>query len=364
MRLGVAGAVINGRYVPGDLIIDVGRITACGQRPAGRGAALPGLVDLQVNGYGGVDFLTATADDYRTALAALRADGVFAVQPTVVTASEEELRSATAAAAEAIKRFGADYPMLGVHLEGPFLSPHHRGIHRVDYLRPPDADMLDRLCAAGPVRTITIAPELDGGLDLVAHAAARGLIVQAGHTGASAEQANAAFNRGARSVTHLFNGMRPFAHRDPGIVGATLARRDITIQIVADGVHVAEDALRAVLNAAAERTVLVTDAISAAAAQNGHYTIGGLDPVIADGVPRLEDGTLAGNTMPLLDQVRRVVSYGWPLDEAVNMASRRPALLHGRDDLGVLRVGGPANLLVVDDDLRLQQVLTATPADD
>lgn len=363
-RLGVAGAVIEGHYVAGDVTVVDGRVAGCGQLPAGRGLALPGLVDLQVNGYGGVDFLTASADEYRVALAALRADGIFGVQPTLITAAEEELHSATAAAAAAIARFGTAYGMLGVHLEGPFLSAHHRGIHRVAHLRRPDAAMLDRLRAAGPVRTVTIAPELDGGLDLVGHAAARGIIVQLGHTGASADVANAAFDRGARTVTHLFNCMRPFAHRDPGVVGTTLARRDVTVQIIADGVHVADDALRAVLNAAADRTILVTDAISPAAAPDGHYTAGGLDLVISDGVPRLADGTLAGNVQPLLDQVRRVAGFGWPIDAAVNMASRRPALLHGRDDLGVLRVGGVANLLVVDEALELRHVLTAGVAAD
>jgi N-acetylglucosamine-6-phosphate deacetylase len=226
MRLGVAGAVIGGGLVPGDLEVEDGLITRAGISPAGPGGyALPGLIDLQANGYGGVDFNEAGHDGFLTALRALKRDGVFAVQPTIITDSAENVvrqlkvidavRPDPAAACRAV----------GVHAEGPFLSPHHRGVHRTEYLRAPDQAIVEAFLAAGPLRTITIAPELDHAAEVTAWCARQGLIVQAGHSGASVEQAHALFDAGARAVTHLFNGMADFGRRDPGLPGVTLTRR-------------------------------------------------------------------------------------------------------------------------------------------
>lgn len=358
MRAGVAGAIVNGHYVRGDIDVVDGQIASYGLSPRGHGLALPGLVDLQVNGYAGVDFLTASVEDYETALSTLRNHGVFAIQPTFITASEDDLTSAVRSAAAAQQRYQS-CAILGVHLEGPFLSPNHRGIHRPEYLRQPDRQLLTRMCSYGSVRTITVAPELDGALELISDAVASGVIVQLGHTAATAEQANDGFNRGARSVTHIFNGMRTFNHRDPGIVGAALARTDVIIQIIADGVHVADEAVQFALRAAKDRIVLVTDAISAAAASDGRYTAGGHQVIVEKGVARLDDGTLAGSTAPLIEQIRNVVDYGWSVEAAVNMASRQPALLHGHSDLGTLRGGGPADMLIVDDAFQPVRVLAA-----
>ncbi len=358
MRASVAGAIINGHYVRGDIDVVDGQIASYGLSSRGHGLALPGLVDLQVNGYAGVDFLTASVEDYEIALSTLRNHGVFAIQPTFITASEDDLTSAVRSAAAAQQRYQS-CAILGVHLEGPFLSPDHRGIHRPEYLRRPDRQLLNRMCSYGPVRTITVAPELDGALELINDAVASGVIVQLGHTAATAEQANAGFNRGARSVTHIFNGMRAFSHRDPGIVGAALARTDVIVQIIADGVHVADEAVQFVLRAAEDRVVLVTDAISAAAAVDGCYTAGGHQVIVEEGVARLGDGTLAGSTAPLIEQIRNVVDYGWSIEAAVNMASRQPALLHGRFDLGTLRGGGPADMFIVDDAFQPVRVLAA-----
>lgn len=358
MRVNVRGAIINGTYVSGDVEVADGRITAYGLSPRGHGLALPGLIDLQVNGYAGVDFLTASVEDYEAALSSLRSHGVFAVQPTLITASEDGLATAVRAAALAQRRYQA-CEILGVHLEGPFLSAQNRGIHRPEHLRQPDMQLLDRLRERGPVRTVTLAPELEGALEFIAEAVASGVIVQLGHTAATAEQADEGFNRGARSVTHLFNGMRTFSHRDPGTVGAALARLDVLIQIIADRVHVADEAVKLALRAAGDRVILVTDAISAAAAPDGRYTAGGHAVVVREGVARLDDGTLAGSTSPLIEQVRNVIGFGWSTEAAVNMASREPARLHGRSDLGTLQVGGTANMVIVDEAFEPLRVLAA-----
>src|SRR3954454_3286423 len=261
MKLGVAAALVDGVLVKGDVEVLDGLISAVGAGgPAGRGIALPGFVDLQVNGFGGVDFLDADADAYRRAGEALLETGVTAYLPTLITSPEQQ----TLAAMREVP-IGEQRPrILGMHLEGPFLSPNRLGTHEASHRRDPDVALLDRLLDAGPVRLMTLAPELAGADALIERLLARGVVVSVGHTDATAADANAAFDNGVRCVTHLFNAMRPFLHRDPGIVGAALARDDVFVSMIVDGIHLAPETARTVWNAARGRTVLVSDAIAAA----------------------------------------------------------------------------------------------------
>ena len=201
MKLGVEAALVDGLFVQGDVEIEDGRITAVGAASnGGSGIAVPGFVDLQVNGFGGVDFLDADADGYRRAGDALLETGVTAYLPTLITSPEQQIL----AAMREVPTAGEGRPrILGMHLEGPFLSPNRLGTHEASSRRDPDPALLDRLLAAGPVRLMTLAPELPGALDLIDRLLARGVVVSLGHSDATADQANIAFNRGARSVTHL-----------------------------------------------------------------------------------------------------------------------------------------------------------------
>jgi N-acetylglucosamine-6-phosphate deacetylase len=357
MRLGVAGAVIAGGLVAGDVEVTDGIIVRAGLSPAGRGYALPGLVDLQVNGYGGTDFNEAGHAGFLTALRALKRDGVFAVQPTIITDSVDNVVRQLKVLAGVSSDPAAACQIAGVHAEGPFLSPHHRGVHRTEYLRAPDRSIVAAFLQAGPLRTITIAPELEDAPELIAWCARQGLIVQAGHSGASVEQAHLAFDSGARAVTHLFNGMADFRRRDPGLVGVTLTRRDVQIQLIADHVHNAPETVQVALSVAEDRTMLVTDSSAAAGAPDGVTTVGGVELVVTGGVPRLPDGTLAGSTVTLIGQVAKLVQAGWPVDRAVNLASRRPAEFIGLAGAGTLLVGGPAGLIVVDENIDIVRVL-------
>ncbi len=185
---------------------------------------MPGFVDLQVNGFGGVDFLDADSDGYRRAGEALLETGVTAYLPTLITSPEEQVL----AALREVPPAGDDPLILGVHLEGPFLSPRRLGTHLASARRDPDLALLDRLIDGDRVRLMTLAPELPGAGLLIERLLDRGITVSLGHSDATAEQANAAFDLGVGTVTHLFNAMRPFLHRDPGIVGAALARDDVS----------------------------------------------------------------------------------------------------------------------------------------
>lgn len=353
MRLGVEAALVDGRLVPGDVSIDDGLITAVGLDGAGRGIAAPGFVDLQVNGFAGVDFLGADADGYDAAGEALLDTGVTAYLPTLITSAEDDL----VAALRAVPARSRGPRVLGVHLEGPFLSPARLGTHGQAGRRDPDPALLDRLLAAGPVRVMTLAPELPGALDLVGVLQARGVTVSLGHSDASAAQAHAAFDLGVRTVTHVFNAMRPLAHRDPGIVGAALVRSDVVVQAIVDGVHLDDDIVRLLWRVAAGRMALVTDAVAGAGLGDGTYALGEIEIVVADDVVRREDGVLAGSALTMDEAVRNLVALGAPLERALEAASLVPARVLGTTTVGRLAPGGPADVVVLDDSLEVVRTL-------
>jgi len=354
MKLGVEAALVEGRLVPGDLEIADGRVAQFGlSSPKGRGLAVPGFLDLQVNGFGGIDVLDADADGYRRAGEALLATGVTSYLPTFITAPEERLVSALHQVPSS-----SDAPRIpGVHLEGPFLSPLRLGIHPAAARRDPDPNLLDRLLAAGPVRLVTLAPELAGADELIRILQARGVAVSCGHSNATSAEANAAFDSGVRTVTHLFNAMRPFHHRDPGIAGAALTRADVIVQVILDGVHLAPETANVIWRAAAGRVALVTDAMAGAGLSDGSYRLGGLEIEIRDGVARCPGGALAGSTLTMIEAVRNLHALGASLEDAVTAATEVPARVLGLADAGRLAVGLPADIVVLTDELEIARVL-------
>jgi len=359
-RLGVRAALVVGRLVPGDVEVVDGRVTAYGLPSAGgRGIAAPGFVDLQVNGFGGVDFLDAAAGDFARAGESLLESGVTAYLPTLITAPEDRLLAALAeiGAADTGPR------ILGAHVEGPFLSPRRLGTHPPSARRDPDVDLLERILAAGPVRLMTLAPELPGALELVDLLVARGIAVSVGHSDANAGEANAAFDRGVRTVTHLFNAMRPFSHRDPGVAGVALARPDVTVQIILDGVHLAPDTVRLVWQSAGGRLALVTDAVAAAGVTgDGSYRLGDVAVEVRDGVVRRDgDGVLAGSVLTMIEAVRNLHALGVPLEAALTAATSVPASVIGAD-AGRIAAGAPADIVVLSEELEIERVLVGGDA--
>ena len=357
MRLGVEAAIVDGVLLPGDVEVVDGLIAAVAlDGGRGRGITVPGFVDLQVNGFGGIDLAGADLAGYRQAGDALLETGVTAFQPTFITAPEEDL----VAALGAIPAEPVGPRVLGAHLEGPFLSSQRLGAHPASARRDPDPELLERLLAAGPVTCMTLAPELDGALELVDVLHARGVTVSCGHSDATAEEASRAFDRGVRTVTHVFNAMRPLSHRDPGIVGAALARDGMVVQMILDGHHLADETAQVVWRAAGGRVALVTDAIAAAGIGDGRYRLGGgVEIGVHDGVARRRDGVLAGSVLTMLDAVRNLHALGVPFVDAVGAATAVPARVLGRDDVGTIRLGGDADLVVLDDRLELKSVLVA-----
>ena len=209
------------------------------------------------------------------------------------------------------------------------------------------------------MKTVTLAPELPRAAELIDTLVGRNITVSLGHTDATAPVAQAAFDRGAGTVTHLFNAMRPFGHRDPGVAGAALARADVIVQLIADGVHLAPETILMAWRAARGRVALVSDLISAGGLGDGAFRLGTVDVTVAGGVSRLADGTLAGAVRPLASGLRMLIELGVPVVEAVDAVTRTPARVIGRDDIAVLRPGAPADLVVLDDDFGVTSVLLA-----
>ena len=356
MRLGVGAALVDGALVQGDVEIADGVVAAAGlASPNGRGVAVPGFIDLQVNGFAGVDFASAEPDGYRRGGEALLATGVTAFQPTFITAPEAELLASLAAVPES----GNGPRILGAHLEGPFLAPTRLGTHLAGGRSDPDPALLLRLLDAGPVRQVTLAPELEGALELVDLLVERGTTVSCGHTDATADEANRAFDRGARTVTHLFNAMRVGSPRAPGIALAALAREDVVVQMILDDHHLAPETALVAWRAAAGRLALVSDAVAAAGMGDGEYWLGSVRLFSSDGAVRREDGTLAGTALTMIEAVRSLHGLGASFEEAVDAATRVPARIARLPDLGRLLVGHAADVVVVDDRLEIQRVLVA-----
>ena len=358
MRLGVSATLVDGALIDGDVTIDGDSVTAVGVSGSrGRGVAVPGFVDAHINGIAGVDFMSADARGHAHAAEALAARGVVAYQPTFVSSPPEAYDDPLGAAAAAMAGSAAGARIVGVHLEGPFLSEKWPGAHDPAHLLAPDAALADRLCDAGPVTMITLAPELAGGLELVERLTRRGVRVSVGHCDADAVAAHAAFDRGACAITHVHNAHRRWRARDPGPAGVAVVRPDVWVQAIVDGVHLAPESALGTFLATAGRFCLVTDAVEAAGMPPGSYRLADRVVHVDDGVVRLADGTLAGSVLTMDAGVRNLVSLGIGLPQAVHAAATAPARLLGRDDLGVLRPGSGANIAVLNDELEVERTL-------
>jgi N-acetylglucosamine-6-phosphate deacetylase len=358
MRLGVRAALTGGALLPGDVDVDeAGSILALGLSPAGSaGIAVPGFIDLQVNGFSGVDLLSATPAEISSAAVALARTGVTAFLAALISAPPDHTIRALAALAAVDVPPGAAR-MLGAHLEGPFLSAERHGAHDRANLRAPDVGLIESFCAAGPVALMTLAPELDGALEAIQHLVARGIVVSLGHTAADAATAEAAFGCGARTVTHILNAMPGVSSRQPGVAGVALTRPGVDVMAIVDGAHLAAATVRLLLAAAPGRLAVVTDAIEAAGLGDGDYRLGGRDVRVADGVARLGDGTIAGGAGTMDAAVRGLVGHGASIEEAVGAATTVPARILGRDDIGDLTVGGRADVVILDDRLEVRRAL-------
>ena len=352
-------------FEPGYVVTAGPRVTAVAPGPPPRaadialatGMLLPGLVDLQVNGYYGEEFQTADADGWAKVVTRLPQTGATALVPTFITAPLGVLGDALRHAAALIPDLPVGARVLGVHVEGPFISPARKGAHNEAWITDPAPAAVAGLLKAGRgvLRLVTLAPEREGAMAAITRLTEAGVLVSVGHTDATARQVAEAADHGARMVTHLFNAQRPLHHREPGVIGQALTDPRLTSGIIADMRHVAPEIIVMAFNAAPGRVFVVTDAAACAGMPAGGYLLGGepIEMPPGDGEPPVRaDGTLAGSALRMDAAVANLVSAGVGLATAVAAATRIPADLIGRPDLGRIEAGAAADLVWLDDDLR------------
>jgi N-acetylglucosamine-6-phosphate deacetylase len=361
----LAGKTLLGGALVGPVMLTItdGRISAVepGGSPSGRDAVIdasdsivvPGLIDVHTHGGGGAQVIDGVVDDLDRLASFYAAHGVTGYLATIGGSMSHILAGLRSVRAYLDRPPGRGARCLGVHLEGPFISPSALGAFRPDSVQPPDpavfAEILD--ASGGHLRRMTIAPEVDGADAVIDLALRNGVACSVGHSVATTEEVSRAVDAGVRSVTHMFNGMAPFHHRRPGLVGAALTDSRLVTEVIADGIHIHPTALRLLAQTkGTARMALVSDSIAATGLPDGDYHFEDLDISVTDGAARLADGTLAGSTLTLDRAVSNFARWaGIPWEEAVLSATEVPARLLGMDgQRGKIAVGQDADLAAFD----------------
>jgi N-acetylglucosamine-6-phosphate deacetylase len=360
----------GGIIAPGDGRAFSGRITFDQRISSVEAAAsapddyiLPGFIDLQVNGSHGIDVMTANGAELLALARHLAEEGTTAFLPTAITAPLERIEHAHSAIAEAIKAQAAASDessaaaILGMHLEGPFISPRRLGAHPKLTLEP-QGEPLERVLAIEHLRIATLAPEIAGAIEAIGRIRARGVVVSIGHTDATFAETQEAIAAGARMFTHLCNAMRPLHHRDPGVIAAAMLASDAFAAVIPDGVHVDPAMLKLVYRVrGASGMILTTDKVALAGLQTGEHLVGRARATVHEGVPRLQDGTIAGSVISMLDGVRTMIDrVGVSVGDVAMMSAANPASLMRLGDRGVLKIGARADLLILSREFKLKAV--------
>ncbi|RYI27994.1 N-acetylglucosamine-6-phosphate deacetylase [Bacillus infantis] len=320
------------------------------------GATLaPGFIDLHIHGAGGADTMDSTPEALQTIARTLPAEGTTSFLATTITQERSLIEKALANAA-AYKPEGTEAEMLGIHLEGPFINEKRKGAQPLEHILKSDVELFKawQEKSGQLIRLVTLAPELEGGKELVRHLAETGVIASIGHSDADYEEVREAVEAGATHVTHLFNGMKGLHHREPGTAGAALLFKELIVEMIADGVHVRPEMIKLALNSKGmDGMVLITDSMRAKCLKNGTYDLGGQDVTVKDGMALLEDGTLAGSILRMKDSVKNMTKFAdITLAEAVKLASENPAKqLKVFDRKGSIAEGKDADLTVLNENM-------------
>lgn len=310
---------------------------------------VPAFFDIHIHGSAGCDVMEGTQDAFATVGKFLARHGVGSYLPTTVTAGiDVTLKSLDRMSAQIGRETGGAKP-LGIHIEGPFLSPHKKGAHPAHLLQTPSVELFDRMwqAAQGKIRLMTIAPEMPNAADLITHATGLGVRVSLGHSNADTDAAQAGIRAGAVSATHTYNAMRPLDHRDPGLLGEVLSNDELFAELICDGLHVHPDAVRIYWKSkGAGRAILITDAMSAAGMPDGNYKLGELDVRVVNGRCVIGEGTLAGSTLTLDQAVMNFSRFtGASIDHVSRLVSHNPARMTGLEaKTGSLAVGRRADI--------------------
>ena len=323
---------------------------------------VPGFVDTHVHGGSGSDVMDGTAEAVRKIASYHARFGTTSMVATTTTESFDRIIRAVRAARAVIERRTDGAEVVGIHLEGPYINPERRGAQNVKHVRLPSLREFKRILdeSANRVRIVTLAPEIKRGVEFIAALKNMGIVLSAGHSNASYADMVSAIDAGITHVTHIFNGMRELHHREPGIVGAALTREELTVSVIADGVHVHPNVIELLFKAkGVDNIILITDAIRAAGMSDGTYELGGLHVTVKRGVCRLASGTLAGSTLTMNMAVKNMIDFlGIPLSDALKMASTNAAKIIGfADSKGSLEEGKDADIAILDEDFNVKSTI-------
>ncbi|MEZ4863114.1 MAG: N-acetylglucosamine-6-phosphate deacetylase [Caldilineaceae bacterium] len=321
---------------------------------------LPGFIDVHVHGGAGADTMDATSEALETMTQFFAQHGVTAFLPTTITAPHGEIVTALRAVAAYKQEEAPGARILGVHVEGPYISPDYPGAQPATFIRPPDLVEFAELIAAGPLRMITLAPEVAGAARMIGMATQQGIVAVWGHTNATYAECVEAAAAGVTQATHTYNAMSGLHHRNPGVLGATLALDGVYAQLIADNIHVHPAAMKILARCkGAAQTILITDAMRAAGLPDGEYELGGQPVTVKAGACRLANGALAGSILTL-DQalVNFMMATGWSLAKAWPVTSRTPARALGLGaTLGELAPGYQADIVLLNERLEVEATL-------
>lgn len=359
------------RLVQGDIEIEDGKILRVGKDLprkeedlavdcAGSYTVVPGFVDVHIHGCAGADTCDATREALEAMAAFLLAHGVTSFCPTTMTTSRETIQAALLAAKDMM-----DHPMeegarvVGVNMEGPFIARERKGAQKEEDILPPDFPLFQRFYeeSGGIVRLVDVAPEQPGGLDFV-EKASQLCTVSIAHTTADYDQAKAAFDKGVTHATHLFNAMSGLHHRKPGVVGAVFDDSRVRGELICDGFHIHPAVLRAAFRLLGDRALIVSDSMRANGMPEGEaFDLGGQMVTVHQGKALLPDGTIAGSVTNLHQEIKNLVSFGVPFEQAVKAATLLPARAIGLDgEIGSIAPGKRADLVVLDENLDIAAV--------
>ena len=321
---------------------------------------IPGLIDIHSHGAVGHDFSDGNPEGLRKILAYQLSHGITSYCLTSMSVPKKDLLKAF----QSVKNWQDESCLAhiaGINMEGPFLNASKKGAHREEYILPPDPELFRECNSAcgNIIRLLTLAPEIEGALEFISKLKNK-IVISLGHSAADYETAKAAFYAGATHVTHLFNAMSPFGHRDPGLIGAATEEQNCMVELICDGIHVHESMVRTAFQLFPDRIVLISDSMRAAGMDDGIYDLGGQQVTVKEGKALLPDGTIAGSVTNLYDCMRKAVSFGIPLEEAIAAATMNPAKSIGIfENTGSLTPGKRADVILADKNLNLLQIISS-----
>ncbi len=359
--VGPTGTLVISDGVITDVLAGTDSLPGADSRLDASGLILaPGFIDLQINGGFGFDLASDPESIWKLGDRLVEL-GVTSFLPTIISSPPEVVAKAQAVVSGGSPRAYKGAAPLGLHLEGPFLSPAKRGAHPFDCLRKPNHEETESWSPSTGVAMVTLAPELPGALDLVRQLADRGVVVGAGHSAADFRSSQVALDAGVTYGTHLFNAMSGLDHRQPGLAAALLANEAATVGLIADGIHVHPQMVRIAWRLAGpDRFSLVSDAMAGLGMASGKFQLGPLEVFVSDSSARLADGTLAGSVLPLDQAARNLIEFaGCRPEHAIASVTSVPAHLLRRTDRGVIRPGARADLVLLTQDLKVAATLIA-----